>query len=364
MAPEQASMRAVDGRTDVFSVGVILWEAIANRRLAEGMSANDVLVRRVEGNDPKIADVVPEVDPELAAICDRAMARLPENRFPSAAELQLALEGWLAKHAQPHRKDWAKTLRDAFAAEREQLRSLVEQRMADSSLSGARPSLRVATTPTAIPSSSRVLLQASDPLGAPPTSRPPHLGSPGSPGSPGSSGSLPQAPHSGSLPHVHPRESSFPARTVSFDPKAQRRGSLPLFAVLGIGISLALGIGATVYVVKSQPHAASDAPSSSSTESNVPPPVETAKGTAPSASASAASTASTTTTTTTTLPVTPSRLSNNRPSSFIAPAGKGPPNVAHPTTASPPTTPTTPVTSPAPTKPGSRPLDEKDPYAP
>jgi serine/threonine-protein kinase len=349
MAPEQASMRAVDGRADVFSVGVILWEAIAGRRLAEGMAANDVLMRRIEGNDPKIADVVPEVDPELAAICDRAMARQPEDRFASAAELQLALEGWLEKHGQPSRKDWSKAIRDAFAPEREQLRALVEQRMADSSLSGARPSLRVATVPSAFPSSSRVLPTGESSV-TPPTSKPP----------------------SASASLVRSGESSFPARTVSVDPAAQRRSAVPLFAVLGIGVLVALGIGATVYVVKSQAHAATDAPSSSSTESNPPPPVDTARAAAPSVSTSGVVTPPATPPSTATLPTTPvattspatpSRPNNNNRPAFVGPVGKLPPAVAHTATAAPPTTPTS-QPGPAPTKPATRPLDEKDPYAP
>ncbi|HRG97898.1 MAG TPA: serine/threonine-protein kinase, partial [Polyangiaceae bacterium] len=141
MSPEQASLGVVDGRADVFSVGVILWEAIAGRRFAEGASARDVLTRRIDGTDPKIAEIVPEVDPELAAICDRAMATKPANRFATPSEFQLAMEAWLRKHGEPPRKVWAKALRDAFAPEREQLRALIEQRVTDNGMSGIRSSL-------------------------------------------------------------------------------------------------------------------------------------------------------------------------------------------------------------------------------
>ncbi|HSO40883.1 MAG TPA: serine/threonine-protein kinase, partial [Labilithrix sp.] len=142
MAPEQARMNDVDRRADVFSVGVILWEAIAGRRLTEGVAQRDVLIRRIDGTDPRIADVVPSVDPHLAWICDRAMAWLPDDRFASAAELQAELEGWLKQHGEPSRKELSRTLREAFIVEREQLRALVEQRIGDSSsLSGARQAL-------------------------------------------------------------------------------------------------------------------------------------------------------------------------------------------------------------------------------
>ncbi|HVJ94098.1 MAG TPA: serine/threonine-protein kinase, partial [Labilithrix sp.] len=143
MAPEQASMLDLDGRADVFSVGVILWEAIAGRRLAEGLNARQALVRRIEGTDPKIAEVVPDVDPELAALCDRAMCRDPNERFGSAAEFQTELERWLSKRGAPSRKLWASALRDAYTPEREQLRALVEQRLANT---GTQPTLRALTS--------------------------------------------------------------------------------------------------------------------------------------------------------------------------------------------------------------------------
>ncbi len=160
MAPEQASMLAVDARADVFSVGVILWEAIAGMRVAAGMSAHETLARRMEGADPKILDVVPDVDLELARICDRAMARFPGDRHSSAAELQGELEAWLRKRAEVNRKDLAASLREAFTAERDHMSALVEQRLADNSASGLRslperaaaPAVSQVALPTAAPS--------------------------------------------------------------------------------------------------------------------------------------------------------------------------------------------------------------------
>jgi serine/threonine-protein kinase len=152
MAPEQASMSDVDGRADIFSIGVILWEAIAGRRLSGKMSSRDVLLERVEGRYPRISDVVPDVDPRLAAICNRAMERLPEQRFASAAEFQNELDTWLKSRGALDRRTLSQALRDAFAADREQLRSIVEQRMADSSFSGSRPSLTLAAAVSRAPS--------------------------------------------------------------------------------------------------------------------------------------------------------------------------------------------------------------------
>jgi eukaryotic-like serine/threonine-protein kinase len=150
MAPEQAVLANLDGRADVFSVGVMLWEAIAGKRLGEGLSAHDVLVRRIEGKDPPIAAVVPDVDPELASICDRAMAKPLGRRFASAAEMQAELERWLNQHGEPPRKAWAKELKAAFAPERQQLRDIVEATMpSDASSSGMRHSLLSVTASNA-----------------------------------------------------------------------------------------------------------------------------------------------------------------------------------------------------------------------
>lgn len=106
MAPEQARLEAVDGRADVFAVGVMLWEAIANRKLVDTKTAShQVLNRRASGEEPKIAEVMPDVDPELARICDRAMAGEPEDRYPGAAEFLVDLEHWLEKNGEPPRKE-------------------------------------------------------------------------------------------------------------------------------------------------------------------------------------------------------------------------------------------------------------------
>jgi serine/threonine-protein kinase len=93
MAPEQAfaSSAEIDGRADVFSVGVMLWELLADRRLWKNMGDPEIIASLME-DVPSILEVKPELDAELARVCDKALARERENRFASAAELRAALE--------------------------------------------------------------------------------------------------------------------------------------------------------------------------------------------------------------------------------------------------------------------------------
>jgi serine/threonine-protein kinase len=128
MAPEQARLGELDRRTDLFAVGAMLWEALAKRPLV--LRTDDdaaVLMRRVSGVDPKIRDVVPDAPPELADICDKAMARDPNDRYWSAAELRDAIEGFLSKRPPFDARRIAAILDEVFAEERTAIRRLVDE---------------------------------------------------------------------------------------------------------------------------------------------------------------------------------------------------------------------------------------------
>ena len=90
MAPEQA-FGDVDRRADVFSVGVVLWELLADRRLWLDMGDPEILTALVHAV-PRLQDHRPDVDPELARICDRALALDRDERYPTAAALRADLE--------------------------------------------------------------------------------------------------------------------------------------------------------------------------------------------------------------------------------------------------------------------------------
>lgn len=92
LAPEQCLGRPVDARADVFALGVCLWEALAGRRLYKRTGDYETLNAIVHEDAPELGPEVPEA---LSAIVRRALARVPAERWQSAAELSNALERYL-----------------------------------------------------------------------------------------------------------------------------------------------------------------------------------------------------------------------------------------------------------------------------
>jgi serine/threonine-protein kinase len=130
VAPEQAGGDAVDARADLFSVGVMLWEAIARKRFATGDSQTVMLGRRLSGTEPRIRDEVPDCDPELADICDRATAHHASDRFASAEEFRAALEGFLDRFSRRvGAREVGQFVSALFVDEREKIRTVIDAQM-------------------------------------------------------------------------------------------------------------------------------------------------------------------------------------------------------------------------------------------
>lgn len=129
MAPEQATGHA-DRRADVFAVGVMLWEAIARRRIGErGEDDLVVLARRIAGEDARVREVAPDAPPELADICDRAMALDPARRFATAAEMRGAIETYMRKGEPADTHRVAELLEQNFAADRARFRAMIDEQV-------------------------------------------------------------------------------------------------------------------------------------------------------------------------------------------------------------------------------------------
>ena len=96
MPAEQFGGSQVDRRADVFAVGVILWQAITGRRLWRGMSDAEIFQKVASGDIRRPREVNPEIVPELEAICMKALAHRPDDRYATAAEFQVALDDHIA----------------------------------------------------------------------------------------------------------------------------------------------------------------------------------------------------------------------------------------------------------------------------
>ena len=91
-SPEQISGVAVGPAADLYSLGVVLYEAATGRQpfMAEGFAAS--LYRHLEYTPPKLGDVDPTLSPFLEEVVARLIQKEPDQRFPSAAELAVVLE--------------------------------------------------------------------------------------------------------------------------------------------------------------------------------------------------------------------------------------------------------------------------------
>lgn len=93
MSPEQALGADLDERTDIFSLGVVLYEVLTGQRPFAGQSDAAVYNAIINAKPQPIGDLQPDIPQEFAEIVDIAMAKDPDHRFGSAAELHDALRG-------------------------------------------------------------------------------------------------------------------------------------------------------------------------------------------------------------------------------------------------------------------------------
>jgi serine/threonine-protein kinase len=95
MSPEQAAYMPTDGRSDVFSLGIVLYELLAGRQLFSVQDVEETL-RRVTGMPiPDVRDANPDVPEPLARILARSLDRDLEERYQSAGHLALELEQYM-----------------------------------------------------------------------------------------------------------------------------------------------------------------------------------------------------------------------------------------------------------------------------
>jgi len=92
MSPEQAAGRGIDERSDIFSLGAVLYEMLAGHRPFAGADGADTLAAILRDTPPPI----PGVAPQVARVVERCLAKDPSQRFRSAGELKAAIEACLS----------------------------------------------------------------------------------------------------------------------------------------------------------------------------------------------------------------------------------------------------------------------------
>lgn len=100
LSPEQARGQSdIDHRSDLYAVGVIIYESVTGRVPFNAENFNDLLFKIALESPRPLAAVIPQIDPVFSAIVERAMSRRREDRYQSATEMGLALAQWLERPA-------------------------------------------------------------------------------------------------------------------------------------------------------------------------------------------------------------------------------------------------------------------------
>lgn len=183
MPPEQAAHGQIDRRTDIFPVGVMLWQALTGKRLWAGLSDLQVLARLHDGDIARARSVNPAVSAVFDEICARAMAPRREDRYATAEKMQDDLEASLERPGERvESKALAKLLSEVFAEPRLRVKREIEKHLAqgeEGAPPGPVPALRVDGYGRASSSAIEDVATMAESASAPPTAIPSASGGPG-----------------------------------------------------------------------------------------------------------------------------------------------------------------------------------------
>lgn len=151
MPPEQAmTEQPVDRRADIYSMGVMLWEAVSGRRLWKGMQDMQVLTKLVQKQIPTLDHVMPSAPAELKRICAKAMAWDRDERYETAEAFREDLDAFIvASKLQVNLRYVGSLLASALADERAKIRNLLDRKIAQLKAGGnVSKVLSIAPPPT------------------------------------------------------------------------------------------------------------------------------------------------------------------------------------------------------------------------
>jgi serine/threonine-protein kinase len=126
MAPEQLMQEKIGRQADVYSLGVVLWELVAGRRLFDGDTQGQMLMNIASGTIESPRSVNPEVTPEVEAVVMKALARTPEARFQTALEFAMTLETLVPPAVQRAVGEWVASVAKEDIADRAEIERRIE----------------------------------------------------------------------------------------------------------------------------------------------------------------------------------------------------------------------------------------------
>lgn len=165
MAPEQVETFTADRRTDIFVLGMVMWEMLTGKRLNAHRSAVDQFRWLTEGKVPSLMATM-NVDPELDAIVQTACQRKPQSRYASAQEMRQALEAYLSRNGGGGAAEHlSRVMITHFGRLRDSTRAHVQQRIRELEAGGDEAAVQDEATALDRPSEITHIVRHSDLIG-------------------------------------------------------------------------------------------------------------------------------------------------------------------------------------------------------
>lgn len=131
MAPEQARCADLDRRADIFVLGIVLWEAIAGKKMWDRAQDLEVLQKLAIGRIPKLEDVRPDAPADLVAICNKALAPEAQDRYATALEMRSDIVAYMERaKLKISTEEVGAYVTNLFADKRADIKGIIERQIA------------------------------------------------------------------------------------------------------------------------------------------------------------------------------------------------------------------------------------------